>query len=772
MGWLGLKLAIPPGFATSVWPAAGVALAFAFARGPWTLPGVFVGSAAVSLAHGWPRATDQWMICAAIAAGATLQAWAGARLLRRFVEPDDPLENNRSVVAVVMLGGPVASVVNASVSVATLSRVGAIEWPRVWITWWTWWAGDTIGAAVVAPAVLLMLARGDAVSRRRLAVVVVPLLAVLATVVFFFSTVRAVEDDKRRAAARENAKRLRAGIEQQVRFIEEAVLGLERFLHATGEPSADDFAEFSSGALQRHDALQALEWVPRVSAAQRTSFEQVARAVTADFAIRERAADGRMRTAGAREEYYPVLHVAPLRGNEPALGYDLASQSDRAAGLMASASSGAPTITAPISLVQDVGPQPGFLLFAPVYDSRPAALPAPYVDVRAQLRGFALAVVRAQDLAQAAAVQLGSSAAVLSLRDAQTPGEAGVLLSGGARESMYAVEDEFPMAGRNWRMRYVPTPGEMLGAAGHHSYLLLLACTMFVAVLGMLLLLVTGQSAAVQREVVARTQQMRTAMAEAERASRAKSEFLAGMSHELRTPLNSILGFTRRVSRSEKASLSARSQDALSRVIANGEHLLALIEGVLDVARVESGRTVVACETLDVQALFDDLRGQFMDEAAHRGTELRTEVEAGAEQLYGDPLRIRQIMINLVTNAIKFTADGTINVRARPEPHKEVAGIVLEVADTGAGIANEAQSQLFDKFFQARNQMAASRKGTGLGLALVKELVVLHGGDVSVQSEVGRGSTFRIWLPEQGAEARDDSARGPHDAAPTPPHNL
>jgi len=236
--------------------------------------------------------------------------------------------------------------------------------------------------------------------------------------------------------------------------------------------------------------------------------------------------------------------------------------------------------------------------------------------------------------------------------------------------------------------------------------------------------------------------QLRGLYQELETASRHKSDFLATMSHELRTPLNAIIGFSEMLHEQMFGELNERQLAHVERVLEASEHLLSLINDVLDLAKIEAGE--MALELSEV-AILDVLRSAISlhsERARHGGVELSLATEPEEITINADGRRIRQIVFNLVSNAVKFTpAGGRVDVSARLDDGQ----VEVAVADTGPGIAPEDQETIFEEFKQATDDKRA--EGTGLGLPLARKLVELHGGRLRVESEEGRGSTFRFTLP-------------------------
>lgn len=257
-------------------------------------------------------------------------------------------------------------------------------------------------------------------------------------------------------------------------------------------------------------------------------------------------------------------------------------------------------------------------------------------------------------------------------------------------------------------------------------------------------------------QVAARTVALEEAKLRAERALRAKTDFLAMMSHEIRTPLH---GVTTTLGLLAESPLDAKQREYASIAMSSGESLLAIIDDVLDVTRIDAGGVTLEERIVDVRALTGEVLKVFGPQAAEKGLRLTADVSAAVPpQLLGDPTRLRQILTNLVGNALKFTFAGEVAI-AVSLPDDAPGQLQIDVRDTGIGIPSDAQVGLFEAFTQADTSITRRFGGTGLGLAICHRLLALMGGSISVQSALHMGSTFRVRLPLRVAPAADALAQ-------------
>ena len=239
---------------------------------------------------------------------------------------------------------------------------------------------------------------------------------------------------------------------------------------------------------------------------------------------------------------------------------------------------------------------------------------------------------------------------------------------------------------------------------------------------------------------------LRNSNEELAQASRAKSDFLAAMSHELRTPLNAVIGFSELLVGGEMGLLGEDQNKAIREIRTNGENLLHLINGLLDLAKIEAGKMELTLGPVDLAELVRRVQGMIGSLLRKKGLRFELKAADPLPALYADEAKLQQVLMNLLSNAVKFTPETgriTVEVRSRGD------GIEVLVEDTGIGIPPQEQERIFDFFQQATNGRGRQHQGTGIGLALAKQLVELHGGRIGVKSDLGKGSRFFFHLPHR-----------------------
>jgi signal transduction histidine kinase len=253
-----------------------------------------------------------------------------------------------------------------------------------------------------------------------------------------------------------------------------------------------------------------------------------------------------------------------------------------------------------------------------------------------------------------------------------------------------------------------------------------------------------------ESKVEARTHELEEKGRELEAVSRHKSQFLANMSHELRTPLNSVLGFSEMLADGIYGVLPERALVALGKIQANGRHLLNLINDVLDLSKIEAGQLILSPNDYVIGEIVQSVVASTETQARAKGIALATSIAPGLPLGFGDERRITQVLLNLVSNAVKFTDQGSVTIAATASQ----GSFEISVRDTGPGIAPADHERIFEEFQQVDSSNTREKGGTGLGLSISRRIVEMHGGRIIVESALGAGSTFSMVIPARIASAR------------------
>ena len=478
-GRLGLLLAVPPGYATAVFLPAGIAVGAMFMAGPSVLPGIFIGSL---LLNGWIgyAITDQFGLVSAAAAivialASTVQAALGGAVLRRAIGYPAAFDNPRDLLLLLVLS-PLFCVTSASLSLAAMWALGAVQSDDLPSNWMTWWAGDTLGVIVALPLLFVLAAEPRVLWRSRAWSVAVPMLLCFGLFVAIFIRVNSWESDQSlfefHLRSQQSADQMRATLEEQRGFLEQLS---DAFVSRDQPVTRQEFHDLVQTLLHRFPIIQAVEWAPTVRSGDRTKFETAQRAETPGFEIRERDQSSDLQSAGDRNDFYPVTYVEPLAGNERAIGFDLASDHSRRIAIDTATTTGNLAATAPIRLVQEHEAQYGMLLI----DSVSSGPTGPGV-VLVVLRMDAFAATLAEPLRSTLNMRFRDAAAAAPFFDAIP------------EVTRPPFETEFDFGTRRYVVNTTPSAAYLEAHRGWQSWAVLAAGALGTGLIGGLLLLGTG----------------------------------------------------------------------------------------------------------------------------------------------------------------------------------------------------------------------------------------------------------------------------------------
>ncbi len=491
-GRLGLLLAVPPGYATAIFPPAGIAMAAALIGGRGTLAWIFAGSCALNL---WVGSTTQqhsaslaFAVAVAIATASVAQAAAGGWALRKLIGYPAALDNVRDLGRFLLIT-PVLCLTSATLSHIGMAALGLIDTFEIALSWLSWWIGDTLGVLLFLPLVMVAAGEPRALWRARARSVALPMLLFFALFVAIFVRTRAWERDQSLVEFQLLSQGFTDKLQFELEAQEDFLRQLSAFWGGPARISPSDFATLTGHLLQRYAAIQAIEWAPEVARAARDQFVSEQQEDKPGFAIRERDQAGGARQADDRAEFYPVTYVEPLQGNEAAVGFDLGSDPERRATILRTIASGNVAATAPVRLVQEPGDLNGVLLTLSV----PRGPNGPGV----------LLVVLRMDKFIAATLSAASQQLGVDFLDRA----AGQPLFDTIAGAMTLYHHSITFGGRSYALATAPTPFYLAGHQGWQSWAVLVVGVLSTSLLGAFLLLSTGERQRFRRLLSERTRE-------------------------------------------------------------------------------------------------------------------------------------------------------------------------------------------------------------------------------------------------------------------------
>jgi len=514
------------------------------------------------------------------------------------------------------------------------------------------------------------------------------------------------------------------------------------------------------------DFIQSLELEKNYHGAQGIGFTKTVRSEELAEFIDSRKREGmtsyRVYPATENTIHQPVVYLEPAdERNQKVIGFDMASEITRSTAMDRARDTGMASTTSRLNLLQETTPdrQYGFLIYLPIYKA--ASSLTTIEDRQQNLQGFIYSPFRAKNFLKDVQENAGTSDIVITLYDG-APGEENFLAQTETADGVnltqqiagsFSTLNELEVGGRRWTIKYDSLPAFAFQSSVNWTPLIFLCGLIFSLLLfGMTywesatrskLEATTGELTESERQIQGLLEKEQAARRLAEAANATKDEFISVVSHELRTPLNAIAGWTR-ILKSDDLSASTKEL-ALQKIEKNLRLQTKLVEDLLSFSQLVSSRESLEKTEVDCAEIFENVYAEFEQVAIKKGIKISRENDLNGQTILGDPEQIKIVIINLLSNALKFTPrDGAIKARL----HGNDDCIELKIEDSGSGIKAEFLPHIFDRFSQYDTSTTSKFGGLGLGLAVTEHIVKLHNGSIEAKSEgEGKGSTFSVKLP-------------------------
>lgn len=501
-----ILLAIPPYFISPIWPAAGIALASIILFGYRYIPGIFLGAfvstISVYIQDGNELSNLHILVIAvSLSIGASMQAAIGTFLIRRVVNLPTYLEHEKDILMILVLGGPICCIINATLETATLVVLGVLSEESYIMHWVTFWIGDTSGVILLTPIILVLAS--PVIIRLRKISVIIPLIILSSIVIILFVYTRQIEQEDFAEGFRNSAKNEANLVQERIHNYQEALHSVTRLYNSVDYVDRKEFSTFIKNVIDSYPGIKAMEWIPRVPYSKKNEYENIAhKSGYKNFLIKEKSTQG-MIPVTKRKEYFPVYYVEPYHGNEKAFGFDLGSNIARLSALSDARDSGSQIATASINLVQESGSTPGFLIFDPIYEPDK---PRDTINERHDnLTGFALGVFNIETMIHSILFDLDLRGMKLHIYDNYMREESANLYGEEDSVAPFSYKMALDVAGRQWTLEFSPTENFLNNNNGWQAWSVLIGGVLFISLLEAFLLIMTARTEIVKRIVAERT---------------------------------------------------------------------------------------------------------------------------------------------------------------------------------------------------------------------------------------------------------------------------
>jgi diguanylate cyclase (GGDEF)-like protein/PAS domain S-box-containing protein len=512
-GRLGHLLSVPPGYASPLWPPAGIALAALLIWGRQLWPGVWLGSLLINIwigiAAGSPLDTGVVVSAACIATGSTLQALVAVWLSHRYLGKEIPrLDSSRESFTFIALTGPLACMIAPGIGVASLVALGLIPFQAAPFSWWNWWIGDSLGSAILPPLIFCLFAHPRTFWSPRRLTVMLPLGTTLMVLMVAFFMVKHVEKSRIQLEFDVRAATIEKTLSIHIDRLMSGSFAVRDLFLSSNEVDRREFSAISKSVMERFPEIQALEWLPLVKRDQLEAFEQAARKEGyKDFRIVEKSVDGKLVPVLPRDEYFPVFFLEPFGGNEKAFGLDSTSNPLSREAKEIARQTGKPSVSQRLDLIQETGHYHAVLISIPVFAYDPSSMHPP-------LRGFVTGVVRPGYLIDHAVHGLDLEGMHIQLLDLDAPEQERELYSTADNHSsatdttLHPLQNDFALANHTWQITITPDQEFGIQHGSSLPWSTLIGGLLFTCLLSTYLLTTTGSIAHTRQLIDDRTRDL------------------------------------------------------------------------------------------------------------------------------------------------------------------------------------------------------------------------------------------------------------------------
>lgn len=728
----GSLFTIPFGFASLIWPVTGVMLGLYLIFGPSILIGSLLSSLLVIDQQSVISFIPNYAVVI-LAFTSVFQFIISKYLVLRFFKLPVKIHFPSEIIKFLLLTGPLSTFITSSIFAITLWVYLKLNTELLFYIWAAKWIGDFISIVFITP-IILFLGENDFVPKAKRP------FAAISTSLFVLSVISFIYILNSYNTFQEKEQQFINSTQPFVEHMNVAhstiknhLTALNGFFQASETVTREEFKIFTNKIYQSDIKIRALAWLPLVNDRDRVEFEEGLVKEGFNQKIKTLTEQG-FQSSLKQDDYIPIFYTEPLKENSSAIGLDVSTHPPVIKSVNKAINEKKHIITPLLSLVQQQDKYTGVIVYSPIYKAKTPT------EVE-KFQGLVEAVFELDVLALHVHQKINASNFTYQLSYGDNNVLEHPLYNS---QGMFNHKIKISIFDKSGSLTFSSTKSFELGLIDWTGLILILVGCVIGIISVMLVFLIISFNYSLKKKVKENTAKLIKNNDELIRANKAKNLFLANISHEYRTPLNAIIGFTEIAKRETK---DQNAIDYLTKIDHSSNILLNIVNDVLDISKMQAGELNLESRSFNPSIEILSVIDMLTEKANEKSITITKSLHQNFNTwVAGDDFRFKQILINLLNNAIKFTKNGEININGHCQNTESTRILTFTVLDTGIGINKEQQINIFSAFAQAESSTTRKYGGTGLGLSIVKQLCTLMNGDITLTSQYGKGSEFTVTL--------------------------